>query len=356
MDVLQAPREGLRRRLMTLVLAVAVMALVPISSAAAQKADPGDETEPADEMVFESGEMVDVLLGDPADTFVPPQEAANLDGLMADAGVEGSALESSNCDGDILVNYNGFTPEAQEAFAYAAAYWSFLICTPVDIVVEATFAVLPPGTIGSAGPTASTRNFPNAPRQFTWYPIALANSLAGQDLSAGHEINARFSSGHDFYFGTDGQTPGDQVDFVSVVMHELGHGLGFFSAATVNADGVGAVGAQGSPRIYDRFTATTQGTRILDFPNPSLPLGAALTSDDLVFRGFAARLLTPGFVYPRLYAPAIWRPGSSYAHLDEATFPAGDPNSLMTPFIGRGEAIHWPGTTTLGIFYDMGWR
>ncbi|NIV03224.1 MAG: T9SS type A sorting domain-containing protein, partial [Calditrichae bacterium] len=58
---------------------------------------------------------------------------------------------------------------------------------------------------------------------------------------------------------------------------------------------------------------------------------------------------------PKLYAPSNWEQGSSYSHLDETTFPPGNPNSLMTPQIGNAEPIHAPGPVTLGIFRDMGW-
>ncbi len=37
------------------------------------------------------------------------------------------------------------------------------------------------------------------------------------------------------------------------------------------------------------------------------------------------------------------------------TYPAGNPNSLMTPAIGTAESIHAPGAITLGIFTDIGW-
>jgi hypothetical protein len=58
---------------------------------------------------------------------------------------------------------------------------------------------------------------------------------------------------------------------------------------------------------------------------------------------------------PRMYAPLSWDQGSSYSHLDENTYPNGDPNSLMTPGINNGEAVHDPGPIARGMFTDMGW-
>jgi hypothetical protein len=42
--------------------------------------------------------------------------------------------------------------------------------------------------------------------------------------------------------------------------------------------------------------------------------------------------------------------------LDDATYRAGDANSLMTPFTGMGEVIHNPGPQALAMMYDMGWK
>jgi hypothetical protein len=54
-----------------------------------------------------------------------------------------------------------------------------------------------------------------------------------------------------------------------------------------------------------------------------------------------------------LYAPPTFSAGSSISHLDEdATL---QENSLMTPFIDKGEAIHDPGKLTRSILGDIGW-
>src|SRR5690606_5137635 len=43
-------------------------------------------------------------------------------------------------------------------------------------------------------------------------------------------------------------------------------------------------------------------------------------------------------------------------HWDEEAFPAGEVNSLMTPFLGFAEANHNVGPITKGLFADMGWE
>ena len=58
----------------------------------------------------------------------------------------------------------------------------------------------------------------------------------------------------------------------------------------------------------------------------------------------------------RIFSPNPFQPGSSYSHLNEATYPAGNPNSLMTPVINRAETIRNPGGITLTMFKNMGWN
>jgi hypothetical protein len=257
---------------------------------------------------------------------------------------------------NIVVTYNGFTSEAQSAFEYAVNVWEHLIASPVTIEVNANWTPLAPGILGSAGPTQIWRDFSGAPQSGTWYPVALANKLHGSDLNSSlGDINANFSSSFTWYYGTDGNPPAGQHDLATVVLHELGHGLGFVGGASYDAStGVGTLGSSGFPYIYDRFTENGAGTRLLSYANPSVALGTQLTSGNIFFDGANARAANGGN-RPELYAPSTWRGGSSYSHLDEDAFPNGTLNSLMTPFLSAAESIHTPGGITLGMFKDMGW-
>src|ERR1044071_7699668 len=61
----------------------------------------------------------------------------------------------------------------------------------------------------------------------TWYGSALPDKRAGHDLdSTSPDINAQFSSDFNFYLGVD-NNHGAQNDLVTVLLHELAHGLGF---------------------------------------------------------------------------------------------------------------------------------
>ncbi len=142
---------------------------------------------------------------------------------------------------------------------------------------------------------------------------------------------------------------------MSVALHELGHGLGFVGSMN-GSGGIGTWGAgSGFPFIYDRFAINGLSQALLNtslFPNSSPALAAQLTSNSVFFAGPNARSGNSGNA-ARLYAPNPWQAGSSYSHLNETTFPAGNPNSLMTAELGPGEAIHDPGNIVRGTFLDM---
>jgi hypothetical protein len=258
----------------------------------------------------------------------------------------------------IQVNYIGaWAPEAITAFEYSASIWASLLTSPVTIRVDAKWEPLPSGVLGGARALEIYRDFPGVPLPNTWYPVALANKLRGLDLSpAISDIEATFNSTFaGWFFGTGGGTPPNQVDFASVVLHELGHGLGFFGSMTVSS-GLGSWGYGTSyPAIYDRFTENGVGQALLNtalFPNYSAQLAAQLTSNNIYFNGPLANAGNQG-QRVKLYAPSTWQQGSSYSHLDQIF--NNTPNALMTYSIGYGEWIHNPGAVTLGLFDDMGW-
>ncbi|MEM9866560.1 MAG: choice-of-anchor D domain-containing protein [Bacteroidota bacterium] len=244
----------------------------------------------------------------------------------------------------------------QEAFQFALDIWSEEIVSPVPIRIFADFADLGAGVLASAGPTTFISNFPGAPQSDVFYPVALANSLAGEDLAPDLEFDlvVNIGNGIPWYFGTDGNTPAGQFDFVTVALHEAGHGLGFVDGGNVNANGIGSINNGGDPTVFDTFIVDPQQNSVLDIPNPSEALGNFLTSGDVFVNGqFAVEALN-GFL-PELFAPNPFQGGSSIAHWDEVVFPAGDPNSLMSPQVGSAESNFDIGDITRGHFRDMGW-
>ncbi len=263
----------------------------------------------------------------------------------------------------INVAYTGFSRAAKRAFQRAVKIWAARINSPVPIAIDATFKPLGPGLLGQAGPSTFVRNFTGAPRPNTFFPIAIANKLAGVDFLPGQpDIVAEFSSTFSFHFGKD-PAPATKHDFTTVVLHELGHGLGFVGGARVaNENGTGpgfirfnsASNPTLGPFIYSRFIENNQGPSILSFAEGSAALGNQLRGNKLFFDSRRVRRANGGQP-AKIFAPNPFQGGSSYSHLNENTFPQGNPHSLMTPFLGRGETIRNPGGITQGILRDSGW-
>ena len=245
------------------------------------------------------------------------------------------------------------------AFEFAVGIWESTLTSPVPIKVQASLEPLGPGILGSAGPNSIWAGGPLPPG--SWFVDALADQLFGADINpSGPDIVCRFSTSFGWYLGVDGQAPPGTYDFVTVVLHELGHGLDFIgSGFAVSSVGLGTYGFQGQtflPIVYDNFVQDGAGTTLADIGPPgsvSAALEQYLTSDDLFVNAPSVVSALGG--NGKIYAPAPFQSGSSFSHWDETTFPAGTPNSLMTPQLGFQEAIHDPGAITVGMFADHGW-
>jgi hypothetical protein len=288
------------------------------------------------------------------DTWVAPPAA-----FLKQAGQRNTATGAV-----INVSYSGFSSQAQAAFQYAVDIWKTQVSSSVPIQINANWSALGTNILGSASPATFYRDFPGALQANTFYPVALAEKLAGQSLNptTDADITASFSSSANWYYGTDGKAPAGKYDLVTIVLHELCHGLGFYASTTYDdTSKQGSYGFNtGLPFTFDTFIENATGQRITDaslFPNPSVALGTQYTSNGLYFNGplAVAANTTALEKRPRLYAPATYSAGSSVSHMNESTYPAGDPNSLMTYAIGSAEAIHDPGDLVRGMFSDMGW-
>lgn len=273
-----------------------------------------------------------------------------------------------------VVTYTGFDayPNAQAAYQSAVDLWAAHISSAVPIRVTAQFAPLGPSVLGSAGPFL-IRNFAGAPRTNVWYPYGIADAIAGSDLvPGGADLQSRFSSNFtNWYFGTDGNPAPNQFDFRSVVLHELGHGLGFSGSARWDdgatagrCDGVAGNGCWGyngstfggTPQIFDTFAEDAAGVPLLDtatYPNPSTALGALIRSSNVWIS--TPLLIQQGGARGRLWTPSSWQAGSSYSHWNEGVYPLGNINAPMTPQIAPGESFTSPGPLTCAFFADMGW-
>ena len=139
-----------------------------------------------------------------------------------------------------------------EAYKHVAAIWDNNLNIKVQIVLQASFTALncnaAGGTLGAAGALNVFRDFPGPRFPSTWYGAALANNLAGFDLNGSEpdpgliqppfndEIVTFFNANlgkpgclenSSWYYGFDNNPPPGAIDFVEVLTHEVGHGVGF---------------------------------------------------------------------------------------------------------------------------------
>jgi hypothetical protein len=269
------------------------------------------------------------------------------------------------------ITHFGTPANAQPAIERAAEIWGSILVSDVPIKVAVSWFPLGSSALGVTFPNGR-RDFPGAPVDSTWYATALANSITGVELNPGEDdINVYLNSGTNWYLSLDGATPAGQHDLVTVALHELGHGLGFVGLAKK----VGSEGSfgqvllsdfaplittypwpeqEGLPGIFDRFLTSTANGPLIDLANPGTALGAAFTSNQVYFNG-ANAMSANGGQTARIYAPAAFVLGSSCVHFNEASFPVGNPNELMTPFSSAGSANHWPGPIAIGVMRDIGW-
>ena len=271
-------------------------------------------------------------------------------------------LKSAGAGADMVVTYIGFPDSVKIAFEYAVSIWESLLNSPVPIYIEARWQALGSNTLASCGPSDYFVDFDGAPVPGTYYPVALVEKLMERQLTGpgNPDMTARFNSSIPWYTGTDGNTPVNQYDFVSTVLHEIAHGLGFTGFFYVDADASsGYLGFQdNSPAIYDTYVEDVQKRHLCDesvYGNPSSELFKALTSRQ-IYSGSPLAVKAYNNNRPPLYAPNPFNDGSSIYHLNSSSFPYGNPNSLMSHSAGAGEAIHSPGPITMGILNDMGWQ
>jgi hypothetical protein len=235
-------------------------------------------------------------------------------------------------------------------FQQAATIWGGILPSAVEIRVNATFDPLTctssSAVLGSCGAASIWRDFTNAEFSGTWYSQALANKLYGQELSPGSaDMNAYFNSnlgntgcldGRFWYYGLD-HNPGTNVDLLVVLLHELGHGLGFQTFAS------GTTGAllYGYPDVFSRFILDETTGLHWNEENDTQRAASAIVPYKLLWDGAATRFMAPLALQ---YGRAVLRVNAPGAI-------AGD---LAVGTASFGPALSSPGVTGAVVLADDG--
>ena len=254
------------------------------------------------------------------------------------------------------------------AVTFAANKWGALLESKVPIVVAVRFADLgcsPGGAVlAHAGAAKLVRGVSsNGADSELWYPSALANRLAGTDLTPGApDVVMELNSAVDdvcraviggWYYGLDG-AHGPETDLVETVLHELAHGLGFSSSIDPES------GVEALPTGVDVFTSHIVDLRsgrswasLSDAERrQSTQQAHGLAWDGPNTLRSAAGVLRSGIDAkgrPMLYTSVPVDRGSAVSHFD----PLARPDLLMEPF-ARKLPTHEV-DLTLSVLADLGW-
>lgn len=263
---------------------------------------------------------------------------------------------------NIEVTYIDFPEQAKVPFEQAVVIWEKYLISTQTIRVKATWSkTMSNSVLAETGATRiyrSSTNIPNLPYSNVWYPTPLAEALSGKELNSGDfDMTVTLNANINWYYGTDAKAQAGRYDMITVMLHEIAHGLGFSSSMSIiNSDTQGQYGQSGSAYIFDIFMQDSKKVKLTNtgvYGNPSTDLKTSLTSNALYFG-----LKNPTFAttLPRLYAPSPFKSGSSFSHFDESTYTVGTANSLMSPSVRAAEVNHNPGELLLNCLNEMGWQ
>jgi hypothetical protein len=222
--------------------------------------------------------------------------------------------------------------QRRTAFEYAAGIWAGRLRGEGTIDIVAVFELDFSGFLAAAGPIYFDADFSGAPLANTWYTGAQVIALTGSDPAPSEpEIVVFCNSLWDdepllpsFYYGLDARPPQNTYDFVTIILHELAHGLGFLD--TIDEDNGGWL-LENMPDIYSR-QLTYRGVGNIDSLTNNQRL-TALTSDSLYWKGLT--VVGERGAQVQMYAPSNFSPGSSISHWDQDN----SPDLLMEPAYNR---------------------
>lgn len=311
---------------------ISLICLVAVNFAYSQQHLNGESAEPQN--------SVNIALDEINRSFTPSE-------------VNVSNLKSANTLKTFEVSFENFPEEAKGAFLFALSIWDQKITSPIKIRVLAKWENLSNNTLGEGKPAVFYRNFRGTPVNNVFYPVALAEKITGREINKTDEadIICSFNKTASWYFGENGQTPETKYDFVTAVLHEIGHGLGV-SGFFKNDNGIAQYSnSSNAPAIYDYYIFNRENLRIADnsiFPCPSVELTNQLTSNSLNINHATKSAKIESIP---VYAPTTWLNGISIYHLKSTE----NTDEFMKAYAFKGEAIHKISEGLLSVLAEIGW-
>ncbi len=205
------------------------------------------------------------------------------------------------------------------AFQAAANKWGATVTATPTIRVLATWEALTctatGAVLGSAGATEVFKDFSGNTLAGHWFSKAETSALFGADPDTSTaDIRARFNvnlgqtgclTGVFFYLGLD-NNHGANVDLVTVLTHEFGHGLGFQTFT----DGSSGAYLAGFPSIWDAFLLDNTLGIHWDAMTAAQRATSALNTGRLVWDGALVTNATAGVLAPGTPLLTVTSPAS----------------------------------------------
>jgi len=243
----------------------------------------------------------------------------------------------------------------QTATLHALGIWSEVLAgvVPVDIQIQSV-------NLGGGGIIGSSYQMPDYwdSATQTWYCSAVGNQKAGYNVvPSQRDISLRMNSQFNFYYPITGSPGSNQMDWITIILHEVCHGLGFYGLVGSNGNytyttSSGGGASTSSPGIYDRqlYQGATGSTTLTGLT--ASQRGTLVKSNNLYAGAPGSNLLAAtGGTRVKVYAPTSWNSGSSVSHWDnDVTF-----STIMRPFADYGWKLHTISARDLGMMLDLGW-
>lgn len=188
------------------------------------------------------------------------------------------------------------------------------------------------------------------------YPEALANKIANYNIFPNNnEASIFMNINTSWYYGTNGTPSTNQYDYVSVLLHEVCHGLGFaISNYPKASNSYGYTwDSQYFISLLDRFSINNSGVLLTSLTSPSASVqdyfqGLDIQASEGIYFNGPIAIYQNNSIKPRMQK-------NNRTHLHEQTYLLRNSNSLMTPELSNGEGIHDLGPIGKGILKDLGW-
>jgi len=252
---------------------------------------------------------------------------------------------------DVASGFNDPERGAERRTALEATMrgWGNALGGSVPVVIEVKMETLAANLGASAGPT-----------DFVIFdgrilPLSLAAQLRNAPVNGGRsDITARFNTAVDWDYNASGVAAAGKVSFIYTALHEVAHGLGFLSTFSQET---GRLSAE-LPTPFDVWINRGSAAESRLVSRQPDQVKADVLSGDLFFAGPNAIRAGLASVRPlpmvKLYAPAVWEPGSSVSHVDQETYSDVSVGLMRPTDVGGGTSVV-DGLTT-AMMSDLGYQ